>query len=183
MAEFQQSYPTRAAAFEKFVEAQNLPVKRAKFYEDCKRLKMVQPDKSVRLSDLLAYVQKELQVAPATGQSISDKAHAEEMAKLERREKELKIKKLEREERKDDRNWIERDAAYAREGALVTRLMGEIRFQVGRVVPAAIAACHGDGTRKPEVFRLFEEAVFASFRAIYEGGELDVTFEDEDEEE
>lgn len=107
MPEFEQIYRTRAAAFEQFIQPQNLPVKRAKFYDDCKRLKMVQVDKTVRLADLLAYVKTELQVDPGSGRSLGDEEAAREKDQLELRKLRADVLAKENANRKEDARWIQ----------------------------------------------------------------------------
>ena len=71
---FQQVYKSRAEAFRLFVVPENLPVKRAKFYDDCERCGLVSSDKSVTLAALMNYARDELKVSPvsATSENVSD---------------------------------------------------------------------------------------------------------------
>lgn len=100
-------------------------------------------------------------------------------AAMDLEEQQLKIDKLKREGRKDDKEYIKRETMNEREGALVGQILGEVRYQVGKAVPAVITVGKADPARQPEIARLLEETVFAAFRAIYETDEIDVTFEEE----
>lgn len=174
-------FKTRKAAHD-WLEAENVPVGgHSKFYKDCERYNLMQPDKTVRLVDLLAYVKKEHNINPATGMRVGDEDAAREKAAEELRNIQLKNAKLERENRKEDGVWMKRSKAYEREGALITQVMGEARFQLRKAVPAAITVCGGDGARRLEVEKLLEESLFEAFRSIYENGEIEVAFEEEEE--
>lgn len=92
--------------------------------------------------------------------------------------------KAEREElaaRKENRNWIAREVVFEREGALVGQIMNEARYHLGRAVPAVIHAARGDAGRAPEIKKLLEETLFDAFRALYQSGEVDQAFLDEEE--
>lgn len=178
---FQQTYKNPAQAFRLFIAAQNLPVKQAKFYQDCDRLRMKKQDKSVDLATLLAYVKDELKIDLATGQSVVEKSRDAELAELDYREKKLKVEKLEKEGRKDDRNWLQRETVEEREGALVGAIFGELLYRLNKEADAVIAICGGNPEKTAAVKKLQENSVFAAFRALYDSGEIDITFEEEEE--
>ena len=176
-----QTYKNRAEAYRLFVLPQNLPVKQTKFYNDTERLGLIQPDKSLELSSLMAYVRTELQVDPATGQSLVQIDMDDESRKLDLEEKRLKIEKLRREGRKDDKEYVKRETVYEREGALVGQILGETRYQMSRAVDAVITVGKADPAKRSEIARLLDETILSAYRAIYESGEIDITFEDIEE--
>lgn len=106
---------------------------------------------------------------------------AAERENLEIEKLRLDVEKRRLENRKEDRNWIAREVVFEREGALVGQIMSEARHHLGRAVPAVILAAKGDSERTPEVKKILEEALFAGFRAIYEAGEVDMTFLEEED--
>lgn len=179
MVELKQTYKSRAEAYRLFIQGQKLPVGQTKFYNDAERLRMINQDKSIQLAALLAYVREELQIDPTSGRSLVEEEQARLMEKLDLREKELKVEKLEREHRKDDRDWIHRDKVNEREGALVGQILEEAKYQLEKAVPAAITLCRGDIARRPEVASCLQEALYSAFRNLYENSEVDITFEGE----
>jgi hypothetical protein len=110
----------------------------------------------------------------------ADKAAQREDLEIEKLQ--LEIDKRKMENRKEDKNWIARDIVFEREGALVGQIMGEARHHLGRSVPALIHAAKGELERTPEIKKILEEALFDAFRAMYESGEIDMTFLDEEAE-
>jgi len=138
----------------------------------------LQKDKSVTRADLLAYA-----ATLDLDQQALDEAQRRAARKdeLEIEERELRVEKLRREKRKDDRDWLHRETVHEREGALIGQLLGEIRFQLGKIVPAVITISKGDHGRKTEVASALDEAAFAAFRALYETGEVDIVFEEDEE--
>ena len=176
-----QTYKNRAEAYRLFVSAQKLPVGQTKFYNDAERLGMIRTDKSIELASLLAYVKNELKVDPSSGQSLVQVDHDSETRKLDLEEKRLKIDKLKREGRKDDKEYVKRETMNEREGALVGQILGEIRFQVNKSVDAVITIGKADPAKRAEIAHLLDETILSAFRAIYESGEIDITFEDIEE--
>ena len=149
MGEYKQVYKNRAEAYREFIQPQDLPVKRAQFFTDCLDRKMVQPDKTVMLADLLAYAREKLHVAPESGQGMADREHARQMADLEKKERELRVKRLEREEARQDGRTIDIDVAekvvrrkilivYERVKAQIRRDQEDMVFRLG--LPANKAA-------------------------------------------
>lgn len=181
--QLKQTYKNRAEAFRLFIQAQNLPIGQTKFYNDAERLRLARPDKTIELSALMAYVKDELQIDPTTGQSLVEKEHSKTLAQLELDEKRLRVAKLEREGRKDDHDWLHRDTVHEREGALIGRIMDEVLYQMRHSAAAVITVCKGDPARRIEVEKQLENAVFDAFRAILDAGEVDITFESEEERE
>lgn len=150
-----------------------------KFSTDCRDgLCLRQSDKSYRLKDLEAYAKR---IQYDSGAAKTTATLAAEREGLEIKILEQKVKKGELENRKADRAWISREVVFEREGALVGQIMGEARHHLSRAVPAVILAAKGDPDRAPEIKKLIEEALFSAFRALYETGEVDQTFLDEEE--
>ena len=173
-----QTYKNRAEAYRLFFQAQNLGVGQTKFYNDADRLHLVNQDKTLDLASLLAYVKEELKIDASTGQSLVEREHLARKDELEIRERELKVAKLEREERKSDREWIRRDTAYEREGALVGTIMSEAKYRLSRAVPEVITLCKGDILRSAEVADHLDKALYLAFKTIYESSEIDIAFEE-----
>lgn len=173
-----QTYKNRAEAYQLLLSGH---VSQSKFFTDAKRLDMVKPDKTIELSTLLAYMREELKVDPTTGRSLVDRDLDRQMDELELKEKKLKIEKLERESRKDDKNWVHRDTVNEREGALVGQILNEGKYQLGRAIPALITICKGDPNLAPEFKRDLTEAFYNVFRTLYDSGEIDLAFEEEEE--
>ena len=178
-----QTYKNCAEAYRLFFLAQNLGVGQTKFYNDAARLHMVNQDKTLDLASLLAYTKEELKLDPATGQSLVERENSARRDELSIKELELKVAKLERDARKDDREWIKRDTVNEREGALVGTIMSEAKYRLSRAVPVLITACKGDLQRLPEVSDLLDKALYQAFRDIYESAEIDIAFEDKPENE
>lgn len=111
MPDFRDVYKNRAEAWAEFIEPHGLPVSRSKFYEDADRLRMVQPDKSVRLADLLAYARSELKVDAISGQRLrespGDREREQRVAELELRKLQAEVEAREKANRKDDSRWME----------------------------------------------------------------------------
>ena len=178
-----QIYKNRAEAYRLFFLAQGLGVGQSKFYNDAERLHLVNQDKTLELASLLAYVKEELKIDPTTGQSLIERESSQRKDDLDIRERELKIAKLEREERKGDREWIRRDSVYEREGALVGTIMSEAKYRLSRAVPEIIALCNGDLQRSTAVADHLDKALYQAFKIIYDSAEINVAFEEEAQEE
>ena len=174
-----QTYKNRAEAYRLFFLAQNLGVGQTKFYNDADRLHLVNQDKTLDLASLLAYTKEELKLDPSTGQSLVERENSARRDELGIKELELKVAKLERDARKDDREWIKRDTVNEREGALVGTIMSEAKYRLSRAVPVLITACKGDLQRLPEVADLLDKALYQAFRDIYESAEIDIAFDEE----
>lgn len=178
---YHQVYKNRAEALEKLIHAKGWPLSQGKFYPDMLKEGLIQPDKSLHLADLLNYIERKVKIDPVTGRSLVATDHDEEMRKMDREEKKLKIDKLKRDERKDDRDYMKRETAEEREGALVGSILNELRYQLGKVVPALITIGKADPARKADISQMLDETIFAAFRTLYENPEIDLTFEDETE--
>jgi len=176
---YHQTYKNRAEALEKLIHAKNWPVSQGKFYPDCLKHALIQPNKSLQLADLLNYVESKLKVDPVTGRSLVEIDHGKELVDLELREKRAKVKKLEREEQKDSDTYKHIDTVNQREAALIRRILTELEYQAGKNSQALIATCKGDTSRQADITRALQEMVYSAFRPIYENGEIDITFEDD----
>lgn len=151
MPDFRDVYKNRAEAWAEFVAGQELPVSKAKFYEDCKRLQMVQPDKSVRLIDLLAYVKNELKIEPLTGQSLAEQEDQKRRAELELERLELEVAAKRRAERKDDEKWMEVVDHEKQMGAFAGHLEEALRQHVALRIAGLVHACGGSSSRASEL--------------------------------
>ncbi|MGE4544204.1 MAG: hypothetical protein AB7D06_08845 [Pedobacter sp.] len=150
-----------------------------KFSQDIRDgLCLQQQNKTILRKDLKKYAEVIGHDKQAAAASASQ---AEKREKLEIEKLELDVEKRRMENRKEDKNWIARDTVFEREGALVGQIMGEARHHLGRAVPAVIHAAKGDPERTPEIKKIIEEALFDAFRSLYESGEVDMTFLQEEE--
>lgn len=124
-------YKNRAEAFAEFVEGQGLAVSRAKFYDDCLRLHMVQADKTVRLSDLLAWVKNDLKLDVLTGsrreESPGELDRLRQLSEFELRKAKAEVEKLEKANRKEDERWMEVAEHEIQVGALLGLALEEQR--------------------------------------------------------
>jgi len=165
--DYQQSYKNRAEAYRLFIKGQNLGVGQSKFYNDCDLLKLVNPDKSIGLSALLAYVRKELNVDLTTGQSLVQKSTAEETAQLELRKLRAETEKKERDNEESSRDldnkWLHRDVVEERLAALVGVLHASLEHQVGVGVSGVIHVAGGDPARREETVQELLGMVDAAF--------------------
>jgi hypothetical protein len=177
-----QTYKNCAEAYRLFFLAQGIGVGQTKFYNDAARLHLVNQDKTLNLSSLLAYVKEELKIEATTGRSIVERDQSQRKDDLEIRERELKIAKLEREGRKDDREWIRRDTVNEREGALVGTIMSEAKYRLSRAVPELIVLCKGDVQRAADVADHLDKALYLAFKSIYDSAEIDIAFAEVDAE-
>jgi len=137
------------------------------------------PDKTVSRFWMSEFLRKEQQKQIETRREVVD--FGEQKAALDLEEQKLKIDKLRREGRKDDKEYIKRETVHEREGALVGQILGETRYQLGKAVDAVITVGKADPAKRPEIARLLDETILSAYRAIYESGEIDITFEDVEE--
>ena len=178
-----QIYKNRAEAFKLFIEPQKLPVKQAKFYQDCDRLQIVGTDKTVELSMLLAYAKDELKISTPTGQSLVDRSREESRSKDDDRkakaEADLKELQADQARRAMDERWLHRDKAWAALAGLIGTLRDSLRhqFHVGSVQLITLAG--GDPQRAPEVYEGTEEILSKAFNEVVSGGRIEAIFEED----
>lgn len=178
--EFKQVYKTRAEAFRLFVAAQNLPRSQSQFYQDADRRKMVRPDKSVHLSDLLAYVQAELQ-GESQGRSVVEEEMARHKAKLEIRKLEAEVEGKERANRKEDDRWMEvadHDIQMAAFAGLIEDTLKQ--FATLRLMEL-IYLCGGDPRKAAEFNQGLEDLFAGAFTDAVREQVRGIGFEDDDD--
>lgn len=161
-AEFRDVYRNRAEAHG-FLEGLGLPVSRAKFYDDADRLRFVQPDKTVRLVDLLAYARAELKVDPVTGRSLAEVDRGREKEELELRKLRVEVEAAERKTRREDARWIERAEHEIQIAAFAGRLEDSLRQRATLALADLLFACGGDPERGPELRDGLEQMIAAAF--------------------
>ncbi len=172
-----QSFKSRSKAYE-FAKEWGYPRSERKFYNDCQ----VEPDgKTVLLSSLLACIWPDFPPFPVGDKPAEAEQRSERMQKLEEEKLELEVEKRRKENRKEDANWINRDQVYEREGALVGQLFGEVRYQNSKLEAQLTALFNIDPSRRAELMKLLEDSAFAAFRNLYETGEVDMAFEEDEE--
>ena len=178
-----QLYKNKAEAFRLFIQAQNLPVSSAKFYQDANRLQMAGVDKTIEISALLGYVKDELKINTATGQSISERFRDEERTSYEDRkakaEAELKEMQADNERCKMDDRWLYRDDAWAAIAGLIGTLRDSLRHQFHVGAPQLILLAGGDPQRSPEVYEGTEEILARAFNEIVSVGRIDAIFSED----
>jgi hypothetical protein len=83
-------------------------VSQGKFYQDCDEFHLTQPDKTVLLCDLIAYMRRELKTGPTgPAQDLGAEEHNREMRDLEKRKLRADVEAKERANRKEDDRWME----------------------------------------------------------------------------
>lgn len=180
MPDFRDVYKNRAEAWAEFVTAQELPVSKAKFYEDCKRLQMVQPDKSVRLVDLLAYVKNELKIAPLTGQSLAEQEDRKRRDELELEKLELEVAAKKRADRKDDEKWMEVVDHEMQMAAFAGHLEESMRQLVALRVADLVHVCGGSPARASELADALEALHADAFSEAVRSHTQVVEFEEDE---
>lgn len=182
-----QTYKNRAEAYRLFIKVQNLPVGMTKFYDDCVALKLVNPDKSIDLAPLLAYMKDHLKIAPSTGQSLTDRSRENEIADLEFRKAkaEADIKEVQAQEakRKLDEKWLHQEEAWAAIAGLIGTLRDNLRHQFHIGSAELIQLAGGDPLRSPEVYEKSEEIMNRAFNQVVDAGRIEGLFAEELQEE
>jgi hypothetical protein len=164
---FQQTYRNRAEAWEKFFEGQRLPVSRAKWYDDAKRLKLVQLDKSVHLGDLLAYVSSELGInlvtGEGTGQSLAEREADRERADLELRKLRAEVAAKEKSDRREDEKWLEVAEHEIQMAAFAGRLEEALKQTTALKLPELLHRVGAEARRSAELAAALEELYAEAF--------------------
>lgn len=162
-----QTYKNCAEAYRLFIKAQNLPVGQTKFYNDCAVFKLVNTDKTIDLSSLLAYVKQELNISPSTGQSLAQQDRAADLADLEFRKLKAETEKKERDNEESvrdlDSKWLHRDVAEERLAALVGVLQESLDHQINIGISGLIHVCGGDPARREEAAQELRNMYAAAF--------------------
>ncbi len=176
-----QAYRNRAEAFDQFVSAGQLPVKRAKFYEDCKRLKMVQLDKTILLADLMAYAKTELRIDPVSGQSLADKSRASEKEDLEIRKLRADVEAKESANRKEDDRWME-VVEHERQMAAFAGLMEESLLTIAAIkLSELVYLCGGDQRRAGEFNQGLRDLIASAMSEAVKEQTRTITFDGDDD--
>jgi hypothetical protein len=176
------NFKNRVAAH-RWLKAESIAVGQTKFYEDCEKLALVQPDKTIKLADLLAYIKAEHKTGPAgpsRDMGLADRQ--QKLDNLELRERELKVDKLEREKRAEDARWILKDDAFAQMAGIVGLLRDSLRHHAHRSAAAILHLAGGDPGRAAEVCEGIESEIFArAFNELAGAGRVEVMFESEED--
>ena len=179
------TYKDRAEAFREFIQARSYAVSRAKFYEDCRRLAMIEADKSVSLASLDAYVRQELKLDAASGQSLVERDLADRRARAdtEKAESEARRSRLavERIEREQSDNWIEKEDAWAQLAGIVGELRDALRHQFHLGQGTLIHLAAGDPARGPEVYEGCDELIAKAMNKVCAAGKMERVFEREED--
>ena len=166
MAEIRQTYKNRAEAYVLFIQPGGYGVSRSKFYEDCGRRRMIQQDKSLLLSDLLAYAKSELETAKAENRPFADEEYSREMRELDLREKRASVNTKEKAAQKDNGLWMLRADATDQAAALVVLLRATLRHHVTSGTDAVILAAGGNPARAVEVEATIQEIIAKGFNDL-----------------
>ena len=181
MAEFKQSYKSRAEAFRLFIKPGGYPVGSAQFYIDCDERRMVQPDKTVQLTDLLAYVREKFEVDPGSGRSFADEEMAREKAQLEMRKLRAEVSAKEKANRKDDERWME-VVDHETQMAAFAGLIEETLKQFTTIrLNELIYLCGGDMRKAAEFHQGLEELYANAFTDAVREQTRPLDFENEDQ--
>lgn len=175
MSEIQQIFKSRKAAHD-YLAAEGVAVSRGKFYEDADRLRMVQTDKSVLLSDLLAYVKNHLKVNPVTGQSIGEIDRAKEREDWEIKKLKADVESKQNANRKEDARWVLREEADTQRAALVGLIYDTLKHHLHLEERRILHAVGADPARSAELGSALEEVLDMSFNEIASRKELEVEF-------
>lgn len=179
-----QTFKTRKAAH-RWLQDEGVAVSQGKFYQDADRLRMIQPDKSVQLSDLLAYVKNQLKISPVSGQSLGEVDDDRTKAKADARKAVADADKAEMQaeamRREMDKAWVPRDRADEECCVWVSRLRDAVDYHLGKQLLALIHACGGNPGRLSEAQAVLAEALAAAANEIANAEEITVVIEDLDD--
>lgn len=182
-----QTYKNRAEAYRLFVAAQKLPVGQTKFYNDSERLGMINPDKSIDLSSLLSYVKCELQVDPATGNSLSQKVATEYSdrklkAEVDKAEADARTARMRADEaeRSVDSKWMLREESEDNEAALAGFIKDAFRHRVHLDHVELIQACEGNQVKASQFIHSLQAFCDRAFNDVARYKEIDLEFENEE---
>lgn len=183
--EIKQIYKHRTEAYALFIQPARYGVSRSKFYQDCARLNIVQSDKTLQLSDLLAYAKRELEPEAQTGRPLADEEHAREMKGLELREKRAKVDAAEKAARKGDGRWMETVDHETQMAAFAGRIEESLQQLTAIRLSELIYLAGGDVRRAAEVNQRLQELYAAALTEAVREQVQKVPFaaEDENEEE
>jgi hypothetical protein len=173
-----QVFKNRKAAHD-YLVAEGVPVSRGKFYEDADRLRVVQPDKTVQLSDLMAYVKNELKLNSVTGQSIGEIDRGREREEWELRKLKADVKAREDANRKDDDSWIPREESEIQRAALLGLAYDTVKHHLGMEDRRILHAVGADPARAVELTIVLEEIIDAAFNEIASRRNVEAEFLEE----
>lgn len=167
----------------RYVQGLGIAVAERTFYLDVDRRNMLQPDKSVLLCDVLAYLREKFDFgAQHQRRDVSAEEKQRVLDELDLREKRARVEKLEREQRAFDDKWMEKEEAWAQQAALVGTLRDALRhhFHLGQSRLVHLAGA--DPARGPELYEGIEEIIGKAFNEIVAAGRIDVVFESDGDE-
>jgi hypothetical protein len=172
---YKQTYKNRSEAFREFIQPQRLPISERTFYNAASKLGMVQTDKTIRLADLVAYAND---LKPPTDQPTppGDLERLKRLDQLELEEKEAKVKKLQMDNRKEDRKWIQREDSELQRAALVGLIYDTIKHHLHLEERRILQAVGADADRLAELGVALEEVVDVAFNEIAGQKVVDVEF-------
>ncbi|TLM66023.1 MAG: hypothetical protein FDZ69_07520 [Deltaproteobacteria bacterium] len=167
----------------RYVAGLGIAVAERTFYLDVDRRNMLQPDKSVLLCDVLAYLREKFDYGSQhQRRDISAEEKQREIDDLDLREKRAKVAKLEREQRAEDGKWMLCEEAWAQQAALVGTLRDALRHHFHLGQSSLVHLAGADPARGPELYEGIEEIMARAFNEIMASGRIDVVFEAADEE-
>ena len=179
MDNFKQVYKSRAEAFRKFIHPQSLPVSQAKFYQDADRLNLVRNNKTVHLSDLLAYVRAELQVNPSTGESLVERDQEKEKRDWEIRKLKAEVESREKANRKEDAKWTLKEDADIQAAALAGLIKDTVTHHLHLSRTKLVHVAGGDNNRAAEFAEEIENVLRAAFNEVANMVETEVEIEED----
>ncbi len=178
--EIRQTYKTRSEAFALFIKPGGYPVAKSQFYDDCTERGMVQRDKSIHLSDLLAYVREKFEIDPGTNQSLVDEEYERKMRDLKLRRETAETEAKERANRKEDERWMEKVEHETQMAAFAGRIEEALQQLTAIRLSRLIYLCGGEIGKAAEFAQALEDLYAAAFTDAVRDQVQPLAFEEDD---
>ena len=166
MIQIKQTYKNRADAL-RFVRDWGFTFSERKFYDDCVKEGMIEPDgKSVNLCSLLAYLWGMYPPIATDSDQARMEQRAEEQAELDLEEKRLKVQKLRRSE--DHVKTLESRVAdfEKQQAALLLLTYDTIRHHINLASREIVHAAGAEIDRTAEIEERIEQIIDRAFNEI-----------------
>ena len=179
----QQMYKNRAAAY-RFIQEQGIPIAERTFYGHCDKYGLRQPDKTLRLSDLIAYINKVHKTVPSGPDlTIQDRAAKREDAETRKAVAEADRSEIKRddERRELDKKWIKREEADLEVCTWTALLRDSIAHRLNQNIPTLIHGVGGYLNRVADAQAIIDQAITDACNDISNSDEVEVDIEEIDE--
>jgi len=165
-----------------WLHGEDVPVSQGKFYQDCDKYKMLQPDKSVLLCDVVAYMKREFNFN-ATGPAIDLGAeeHQRQLRNLEMRKLVAEVEAKEKASRKEDDRYIEVVEHQQQMAAFAGLLEDTLRQFTTMRLNQLIYIVGGDLAKAAELNQALEDLYADTFTDAVREHTREIAFEDDDE--